>query len=455
MVRLGSKSDSKVEDLSLFKQSPRSYKLTKSDWNMIDLLKDRINEQHKELETLFKHYISYGISNQEIMEYIEFEDPGYYGALCVPTSEDGMLPVGANGKQITPMYLYHQWTMGWNGGFFRGKPPVVSSPVWQMPRMERLAVIEKWKATLIRERVEAFVTTAKKYNDEVESLARKRSVDTIHVLQNKRIIACTTTGAAKYTNEIQAACPDVLLVEEAGEILESHVLTSLGAHIKKLILIGDHQYVLLPLVINPSSYFIFRQLRPKVNNYALTMERGQGFDLNVSLFERLIRQEYTYSTLSQQHRMRPEISDLIRQLTYPGLVDAPATKNRPTLRGIRDNIVFINHAHPETKGAEVKERMDPLAKASKENQHEVDMVVSIVRYLAQQGYGTDDVVVLTPYLGQLHKLRSAFIKHGNDPVLSDLDHFDLVRAGLMTSATAKLVQKRLRLSTIGMRIPVT
>jgi superfamily I DNA and/or RNA helicase len=90
-----------------------------------------------------------------------------------------------------------------------------------------------------------------------------------------------------------------------------------------------------------------RQLRPKVNNYGLTVERGSGYNLNVSLFERLVLKGFPRETLQAQHRMRPEISALIRELTYPDLVDAPSTVSRPDIHGLRDNIVFINHAHPE------------------------------------------------------------------------------------------------------------
>jgi hypothetical protein len=58
----------------------------------------------------------------------------------------------------------------------------------------------------------------------------------------KRIIGCTTTGAAMFAQDIRAANPDVLLVEEAGEILESHVLTAMGQNTSQMILIGDHKY---------------------------------------------------------------------------------------------------------------------------------------------------------------------------------------------------------------------
>lgn len=76
------------------------------------------------------------------------------------------------------------------------------------------------------------------------------------------------------------------------------------------------------------------------------------------------------------------------------------------------------------------------------------MVLKIVRYLAQQGYGTDKIVILVPYLGQLREFRDA-LKDENDPILNDLDSYDLVRAGLLSPSAAKLSKKPIHLATIG------
>ena len=108
----------------------------------------------------------------------------------------------------------------------------------------------------------------------------------------------------------------------------------------------------------------YRQLRPKVNNFYLTVEKGEGFDLNRSLFERLVLKDYPHAQLEAQHRMRPEISALVRHLTYPYLQDAPKTQGRPNIRGIRSNVVFINHEQPEDE-VEAEERRD--MKSSKQN----------------------------------------------------------------------------------------
>jgi superfamily I DNA and/or RNA helicase len=136
---------------------------------------------------------------------------------------------------------------------------------------------------------------------------------------------------------------------------------------KQIILIGDH-----------------KQLRPKVNNYALTVEKGDGYDLNVSLFERLVLSGVPHTTLNKQHRMRPETSSLVKSLTYPELEDAEKTKGRPALRGFQDNVIFVSHSCPELNAVQIAERRDDGAKSSKENQYEADMVLKCVRYLGQQ-----------------------------------------------------------------------
>ena len=76
------------------------------------------------------------------------------------------------------------------------------------------------------------------------------------------------------------------------------------------------------------------------------------------------------------------------------------------------------------------------------------MVLGIVKYLGQQGYGTKDMVVLTPYLGQLRLLRERLTKERNT-ILNDLDAFELRQAGLQSEAASKVQKEALRISTIG------
>lgn len=51
----------------------------------------------------------------------------------------------------------------------------------------------------------------------------------------------TTTGAARLQAALRSIKPRVVVVEEAAEVFEAHILTSLTECCEHLIMIGDHQ----------------------------------------------------------------------------------------------------------------------------------------------------------------------------------------------------------------------
>jgi hypothetical protein len=57
-----------------------------------------------------------------------------------------------------------------------------------------------------------------------------------------------------------------------------------------------------------------------MQTYLLSIDSGQGYNLDLSLFERLVKQRsFPVHSLAEQHRMRPAISALIRDTIYPQL----------------------------------------------------------------------------------------------------------------------------------------
>lgn len=379
------------------------------------------------------HFGDLRITNESLLDYLEFsEDSEFFDAFAIPDSEDDMQTVGRQGKGIGRGYLLSRWIGGHNAGVFNDIAVNNYPHVWKIASDERLAFRDRWTKEILTEKVSEISHVIQQYNQCQENIIQLRREKTSHILQQKRIIGCTTTAAAKYTQELQKAAPDIIIVEEAGEILESHVLTAMSATTKQLVLIGDH-----------------KQLRPKISNYSLSVEKGDGYNLNQSLFERLVLGGVPHTMLNRQHRMRPEISEFVRSLNYPELEDAPKTRNRPRLRGLQDNVIFVSHNHPELNADPITEHRDEGAKASKENEYEVGMILKCVRYLGQQGYGTDSIVILTPYLGQLYRLMKTLAKT-NDPVLNDMDSFELMRAGLLSPAGADISKRKIKISTIGM-----
>ncbi|KAG2106489.1 hypothetical protein BD769DRAFT_1654653 [Suillus cothurnatus] len=311
--------------------------------------------------------------------------------------------------------------------------------VWTMSRAERhilhnfwventrieLAETQKGEFERLRELHEGILRECNEGKEEVRR----------NLLRNIDIIGCTTTGAAKLATLLNSLNPRVLLVEEAGQVLEAHVLGSLVSSIEHLIMIGD------PL-----------QLRPTLNNFSLSMDSQRGRDLykfDMSLMERLSSSGLAMSRIDVQRRMRPAISSLIRNTLYPGLEDHELVLNYPSVRGIAKNLFFVNHNHRENEGAEDS--------ASKYNLYEVQMIRELVLYLLRQGCYSEegDIVVLCAYLGQLAKLRDALanevaivIDERDQAALADQEGDDENELGCGITIEHVKVTRRVRLRTV-------
>ena len=60
-------------------------------------------------------------------------------------------------------------------------------------------------------------------------------------LKSQHVIAMTTTGRAKYSQFLSGIEFPIVIVEEAAEVFEAHILTSLTKNTQQVILIGDHE----------------------------------------------------------------------------------------------------------------------------------------------------------------------------------------------------------------------
>ena len=222
------------------------------------------------------------------------------------------------------------------------------------------------------------------YNDLCKRQKEARKKADRFVLERAEIIGMTTTGAAKHQHILREVKPRIVIVEEAAEVLESHIVSALNAGTQHLILIGDH-----------------KQLRPKVNEYELVTK----YQLDISLFERLVSNGFPHATLEYQHRMRPEIAELIKPHIYKNLSNHESVQAYPNVRGISTNLFFINHNYEENKD-------DNLISHS--NAHEASYLVSLCRYLLQQCYKPEEITILVMYTGQLLAMRNVMFESEND-----------------------------------------
>jgi hypothetical protein len=442
IIRIGSRSKSERLDqvnLRLVAQAADRTKAEKhTNWQIKTALED-----HGNCMTASIGELRTSQSQQAIEQHLLTHHARHHATLF-GRDDDGFQTVSRHANQIVD-----QWRCG---GRTDGPPPrpaedLEHAGLWTMSRKERTSIHNQWlreiRDNIINKMVrdhQAF-TSLKNQQDKV-----RRDVD-LRCLIQADIIGVTTTGLAKNLDLLQKVRCKVMLCEEAGEVLEAHTLTALLPSVEHAILIGDHQ-----------------QLRPQIQNYDLqsTNPRGAPFSLDVSLFERLVSPpndhdiRLPFNTLETQRRMHPSISELIRSTLYASLEDGGFVQNYPEVLGMKNRLFWLHHESLEDQATQ----LDPTT-TSHTNSFEIEMTVALVQHLVRQGsYGPDDIAVITPYLGQLHRLRSLmqnmFEISVGERDLEELDALDVTRSemGLESDTlrrhpvTKTTLLKSIRLATV-------
>lgn len=245
--------------------------------------------------------------------------------------------------------------------------------LWELPLPNRWKLYRFWQSQFYRKLLSNIENFKISYNEILENYRQEIFNNEYRVLERAALIAMTTTGAAKYQNMLKILRPRIVIIDEAAEVLEAHIVASLPSSCEHLIMIGDH-----------------KQLEPK----PAVFELAQKYHLSLSFFERMIRNGISHHCLLKQHRMRPEISSLVKEI-YPGLHDAENVKEYENVSGIASNVFFLSHGFQEEYREEGR---------SYENYFEAEFTTRLCRYLIYQGYISSQITVLTPYSGQLRCL---------------------------------------------------
>jgi helicase required for RNAi-mediated heterochromatin assembly 1 len=256
---------------------------------------------------------------------------------------------------------------------------------------QRGMVYRLLRMDLISARARRFPILLKEYQAACDEVKISRWDNDVKIIkdENIQILGCTTTGLTKYRGLIAALKPRILMIEEAAETREGNLTSALYPSLDQIVLVGDHQ-----------------QLVPQVD----VRELGEPpFNMNVSLFERLVGLKLPYSMLKVQRRMVPAIREVVNTF-YKKLKDHPSVtdpENRPPVPGMGGkNLWWFHHKWEEMQNAN---------DFSFSNVEEAAMIVRFVRYLVQNGVLPNEITMLTFYKGQVtllvEKLRC-------DPVLA-------------------------------------
>lgn len=412
IVRMGGQSKSESLKPYNLRELARRFDKTKME-------KNALWSQHTSLETCEKEFnqigFREGIPPARVMAYLRDSNPTHYNQLF-GVDEEGF----QTAQSDNPLKVLGHWRS--SGGRaskkeIRNVEQLGSIPLFQMSQPERERLYAYWQLQIQNEMQRELTSICRSHTDTKRDFDNIRSEVDLRCLSQADVIGVTTTGLARNLDMLRRLNSKVVLCEEAGEVLESHLLTALLPSVEHAVLIGDHY-----------------QLRPQVQNYELSRENkngGERYSLDVSLFERLVETDSAmgcglpYSTLQTQRRMHPSIAQLVRETLYPQLEDAPAVSEYPLVKGIRKRLFWLDHRELEGNPSNAE-----ATATSRWNDYEVEMTTALVNHLVCQGeYGSGEIAVLTPYLGQLQKLRRR-LGRSFAITVGDRDQDDLVKAGL-------------------------
>lgn len=259
--------------------------------------------------------------------------------------------------------------------------------LYDIPMKQRGSVYAHMQLQAKRIILKALREVTKEYNGLADQRRIGRFEQDLQLLREQKLIGVTTTGLSKYRPMLSALNPKIVLVEEAAETIEAPVAAACVPSLQHLILVGDHQ-----------------QLRPQCSVKSL---EGQPFNLNVSLFERMVLNEVEFSMLKRQRRMIPEVRRLLRPIYGKAIVDHPIVKSaehRPPIPGMGGiNSYFFTHEWME-------ERDENL---SAFNRHEANMVAAFYNYLTYNGMEASQITVITFYNGQRKAIIKAIHRYPN------------------------------------------
>ena len=308
--------------------------------------------------------------------------------------------------------------------------------IWSLSLQERHRLVDQWIHELNPWTVcEAFAELHRRHQAAISRKKQAYLAIDVRCLAQQQIIGLTTTGVVQNWELLNTLKLRTIITEEASECLESHTICSLFSSIEHALFIGD------PL-----------QLRPQVTEMALSTENSSKYRLDESLFERMMfsKTQFPVSKLNVQRRMHPEIADLSRAGDYDFLVDHELTLHNPPVVGMTDRTYWLDHRQPENQ----PDPRSPMSK-SHSNRFEVEFCAALVRYLIERnGYSLGEIVILTPYNGQLAALAGR-LRQNCSILLSDKDREALMDLGLLpadskfgAAKTSLDLDKMLRVVTV-------
>lgn len=123
---------------------------------------------------------------------------------------------------------------------------------YRMDQDSRWQLYFHWLSVYVQELKKRKEVCTKEFKKIYKVYSELRDMEDTQIMKRNTVVGMTTTGAARLRSSLQSLKSPIVIVEEAAEVLEAHIVTALTKYCKHLILIGDHQ-----------------QLKPSTANYKI------------------------------------------------------------------------------------------------------------------------------------------------------------------------------------------
>lgn len=238
------------------------------------------------------------------------------------------------------------------------------------------------------------------------------------ILDASEVVATTCTSAGDPT--LKKLSFPFVIIDEATQVTEPTSLIPLVHGCRQLCLIGDPEQ-LAPMIPTAS--------KPNSNT-----ETDKLSALSVTLFHRL-RMQLPSIFLNEQHRMNRVLADFPSQKFYDGRLKTAdscqsSSKEIPFFT-VHSPIVFLDVCAKE----HCREKRD---ETSFQNPSEAIEVVHVVKMLTDHQVSIQEMVVLTPYSGQVRCIREKLARENLDRVkVSTVDAFQGQEADFVVFSTVR------------------
>jgi hypothetical protein len=230
VIRIGSQSKSEIlKPLNLNKVVRDTVFQNKAEGKVRFHLKKQLKEEERVIFAI----------NDALQNSSKWSGIKQYLSINYPRRVAEFEDIGADGFARMHHQKKNDPLNDWLGGFPQGQHANYRGPVRSMEQLERLGIhqmlpaerhiiLKHWVSETKKDEIPQFISYLHEFLATQTRMDDIRSEESLRCLQQARIIGITSSGMARNLSLMHRLHSKVLIMEEAGELLEAHSITSVS-----------------------------------------------------------------------------------------------------------------------------------------------------------------------------------------------------------------------------------